>query len=538
MSYKVNLQIPTGCVIKREGFRRIVYKLVPRLSLKGRVVKDKIPIGHIDNDTDLLDPNENYYWFYDEEENEVERPAIVPSIRSIGRAYLFRRICQRLGLVEILEECFLDESSELVLTAALFMFARGNVFRRIESFCEENTIWEIPLTLQYATKLFQTIGTYTTQEFFKLWMKAKPSGTLIAYDSQVLTPALPSDLVSDWRPNDSNIYASHLSFGCYVSLETNLPMFYIVYPAPIVNKSNLDNLTELNAKLKVKDKDVVFALFPEFFSQTNLRFMAKKGLTFIVELDIDHPMIKETVAELGKDIKNSFHNYIISASGLFFCNSAEGSYYGTSATLHLCHDSFQNFRLLQEAMFRHDNRKEIMEQLERMTPEQAKDPGFGWIVDLAKDGTFTFRSDDDLINAKFKNWGQSAFLSNSKLSSKEVIKASQFKKTIEKRYINLFNRVDDDKTKPFFDEIREGKLLCAFIALIVETEFRLRLDSLLTKKSWDMELALAELDRIRVIKDGDGFRAPDPLNLTQRTLLELFELDEADLQAYVKGERR
>jgi hypothetical protein len=88
----------------------------------------------------------------------------------VGGAYLFNRLVSRLGVAELLGECLGESRAAFVMTAALHLIARGNVFEKALEYCEGYTLSEVPLTSQLASKLFSSITYDERMAFFKGWV--------------------------------------------------------------------------------------------------------------------------------------------------------------------------------------------------------------------------------------------------------------------------------------------------------------------------------------------------------------------------------
>jgi hypothetical protein len=83
------------------------------------------------------------------------------------------------------------------------------------------------------------------------------------------------------------------------------------------------------------------------------------------------------------------------------------------------------------------------------------------------------------------------------------------------------------------DDITNGKLFCAFIALIIASEMDNKLGDLIQKKSWSKNSLIRELNKMWVTTEASGKRLMNPMTETQRVILNRFGLGEDDFKSYV-----
>lgn len=97
--------------------------------------------------------------------------------------------------------------------------------------------------------------------------------------------------------------------------------------------------------------------------------------------------------------------------------------------------------------------------------------------------------------------------------------------TLKITYINRL-RTHDDSTI-------DGKLFCAFIALIVASEIDVKLTKLMNKKSWSKDHVIKEMEKIVVCMPGKGQTIIKPATKTQQIIMRNIGLSEEDLKRYI-----
>jgi hypothetical protein len=530
---KIQVEMPrTGVTIRRSGPYHTVFKRIKSFrNDKGTPCSERVIIGKMDPDTGKLIPNDRYWEYYPLESGEA---AIMPeysSCRSVGGAYLFDRVSRQLGLKEILVECLGEKRASLALTAALHMVARGNVFEDVLSYCEKFTLSEPPLSSQSASDLFASIDFGERMEFFKSWMGRFPPGDYLAYDSTSMSTCAKGIVKSEPGFNKDGERLPQINFGCFFSQESGLPMFYVIYAGSIVDKSHLPCMMAYNSDLGIKD--VCFVMDRGYCSTANVRRMVEEGHHFIMGADIVHKTTSSAVDILRERLAKKMELRI--AAGVYG-KSIRGCFYGATSNMHVYYSPGLANDHREELIRLVESKEEKLAQLKQLTRKEAQALRRYFVIDLAKDGSFTYSRDDDKINDLVANFGYFCLLSNTGLNTAEILEAYRRKDVIEKGFDDLKNNVEMKRLRTHNQDTTEGKMFCAFIALIVVSQIGMKLKELMKKKSWSKEKVITEMEKISVITGRLGNRLADPVTKRQRSIMEPFGLDEEDLKAYVKGD--
>jgi transposase len=129
--------------------------------------------------------------------------------------------------------------------------------------------------------------------------------------------------------------------------------------------------------------------------------------------------------------------------------------------------------------------------------------------------------------------------SNTKNKINVILDIYKRKDLIEKGFDDLKNHVDMKRMRTHNDSTTNGKLFCAFIALISVSMIAKKL-RILNEKGGRRRLSkralLSELEKIKVVSFTGGEHVMNSLTKTQREILEAFGLDETELKAYALKE--
>jgi hypothetical protein len=286
LNSKIMVKMPAvGIITRKSGSYNYVYKVLRTYrNEKGQPTNDRVCIGKLDIDSGMLIPNNKYYEYYQEAHIEI-LPAY-DSIRSIGAAFFFRHIFNKLGLTEILEDVIGKKRADIAFTACLYMLCRGNVMEHILDFCEGFTLGEAPLSSQSASIFFASITYDERMSFFRKWIRRQQQPQYLAYDVTSFSSYAQGITDTEWGYNRDGDRLPQINLGCYLGEQSGLPMFYVTYPGSILDKSHLPYMMALNEELDIQN--VGFVMDRGFCSTANVGYMNSVGLPFIMGVEIRH----------------------------------------------------------------------------------------------------------------------------------------------------------------------------------------------------------------------------------------------------------
>ncbi|MDR3203711.1 MAG: transposase [Deltaproteobacteria bacterium] len=507
-----------------------VYMSVPgsgHRNAQGTPTKDRVCIGKLDQATGKLIPNAAYFVRFGDAAS-LELVPVYKSYRLIGGAFLVDVVMGRLGLIETLNEVLGLERSRLARMAALYMVARGNVFDSVIDYCETNTLFEAPLSSQMASRLFSGITHDERMAFFKRWAARQSPATFMAFDVTSFSTLAKGVATSEFGYNRDGERIPQINIGCYVSENSRLPVFYVTYNGSIVDHCALPSMMAYNAELGVSKAS--FVMDRGFCSTNNVKYMDSNGHDFIIGVEKRHKTPRMALELLRSEL-TKVANQI--DSGLF-AMSKKGCFYGTTSTMHVYYA--QDLSDAQtDALFRSiDDEESRLAQKRKLTPMEAKEYSNHFAIVLSSDGSFTFKRDLDRIEQAAKHCGYFYLLSNTALDKVEVLAKYRQKNVIEKSFDDLKNYVSMKRLNTHNTETTDGKLFCAFIALIVTSEIEVKLGKFMRKKRIDKAGLFREMEKICVISNDKGWRLMNPVTKTQRTIMEEIGLNEKDLGAYLR----
>jgi transposase len=534
LSSKNTVPLPeSGIIIRRNGKYKYVYKVLKTFrNDKGQPTNTRKLIGRLDLEGKRLVPNDNYYALYDSS-TATEFVSVVESVVSIGAPFLIAHILSRLGATRILEDVLGCSRARSVITAAGYMSCVGNVFEHVSGWCERSMISGSTLTPQKASVLFASLTHDEKMAFFKSWVNINAKQGYISYDVTSFSSYAEGIRDLEWGYNRDGDRLPQLNLGCYLAQESRLPIFYVTYPGSIVDKSHLPYMMAYNKELGI-GRDIVFVMDRGFCSTSNVNFMHLEGLRYVMGVDTRHKSTRAAIdSEREKII--SLRNTVGDDT---YAVAVRSRFYGESSVIHIYNSPELGERQRRDLFRTVENMETELVQLESVSEKGLKRFARFFNIEIAN-GKLSFTRNYDRIDAASQNCGIFCILTNTALTSTEVLSIYRRKGSIEKGFDDIKNHIDIKRMRAHTDATVGGKLFCSFIALIVASEMTnclYEFNSASRQRILSKRGLIAELEKIRIFVTPDGRRLMNPLTKTQRDLLKAFKANDHDLNTYISNE--
>ena len=518
----------SGIIVRRSGPYQYVYKVIKTFrDERGKPTNIRKAIGKLDVENGMLIPNAAYWKLYED--------AIIPdtslaykNVRSIGATFLVSRILKDLGVVPILDTVFGADRAAIILSSAIYMACRGNVFELAAHWCEEFTCGEAPLTSQGTSRLFASITFDEKMSFFRRWTSHCKYNGYLAYDVTSFSTYSKGIEDAEYGYNRDNEKLPQINFGCYLAQNTGTPLFYVTYPGSIVDKSHMMYMMAYNTILEISG--ATFVMDRGFCTATNIRYMRSEKLPFICGADISHKATSAAVLTVQESII-SMKNLTVQG---IYASSVKSEFYGITSTLHIYFDPLTAERQRQTLYRTVEHEDEYLSSSEVLSKKEVKKYRKHFYIDELEDGAFKYARNYVNIDNEASNCGYFALLTNTSISSDEILSIYRHKDAIEKGFDELKNHIDMKRLRTHNTDTTDGKMFCAFISLIAVSKLTQQLSEFLKDNYSTKHSLIAELEKIKVVTLNNGTKLMNPVTKTQRTIFEAFSLTEDDLQRYIQ----
>lgn len=529
-----------GVIIQRTGQQKRVYHILKTFrNEKGRTTHEKVLIGRL-NDEGLMVPNASYFEYYpsqnlDKQSNLSSKSInfdLLSSITSIGYFFVVKRILRDLSLDQILEDVFGPYRAELIITLAAYMFCQGHELGYIEGWSKDIEYLET-LTDQMAPELLSSITPEEKMDFFEAWLAKARTGDCLAYDLTTAT-SYPEKNPDDWEFNYDPGRLPPIHLGYYLAQDTGLPLFYVTYPLSITKESYLSYMTASNDELNINIKDIVFFLHRNFYSKSNLQYLHKNDIKYIIDACELYKTTRLAIDKVHETIE-SRRNHVFAD---MFAEALRSRFHGLKSNIYLYYspDLAEKNQYYLFTKLRYY--EETLTYLRKTTKKQIKKHSCYYDINVNKNRKFTYSINYEKVDLEDQSCGFVCLISNIKKEKYDMFQFYMNKIFIRETLYDLSNCSGLLKTEYSYKNILKGKLFCAFISLIIASRFTEQIISVndsLEQRLEAKESALFLLNKIEAVKLKTGQRLLSPLTNKQRELLAKFGISEKDLTQIIQN---
>jgi transposase len=411
------------------------------------------------------------------------------------------------------------------------MVSQGNVLEYMPDWCERSILSGYTLSPQKASSLLASLEYGERMDFFREWVSANADQGYASYDVTSFSSYAEGVKELEWGYNRDGDRLPQINLGCYLAQGSRLPMFYVTYPGSIVDKSHLPYMMSCNSELGISE-NIVFVMDRGFCSTSNINHMHSEGYSYVIGVDTRHKATQAAIDKARGGIQ-SMRNLVCEGT---YAVGVRSRFYGEQSTLHIYQNPELGERQKRDLLRIVENMESELVQLNDAPEKELK--SYTRFFDIeAKKGKLSFARNYDRIDEASKNCGFFCILTNTELTSEETLSVYRRKDTIEKGFDDIKNHIDMKRIRAHTTETVDGKLFCAFIALIIASEMSncLREYNEAGKhRNVSKHKLILELEKIRVFAASGGKRLMNPLTKTQRDLLTAFKVTGADLNDYVQ----
>jgi len=534
LSSKIKVPLPNeGIIVRRTGKYRTVYKVLDTFrNDKKQPTNDRITIGKLDIESGMLIPNDAYWVHYKDaaqytNQAEMASTLVIDTIQSIGVAFLVGMVLESLGVPNILRKAFGKEKAVAILTAVTFMTFNGNVFEHVDDWCEGHMPSSAWLSSPSSSALFASVTHAEKMAFFREWAAMQSVNDYIAYDVTSFSSYAGDIMDTEWGYNRDGEKLPQINFGCYLGQQSGLPIFYVTYPGSIVDKSHLQYMMVYNVELGIGG--ACYVMDKGFCTTVNVQYMHKEKYKYIICADPDTLSARDAINDVRGGIISLRHRIKPSV----YARCVHSRFYGVTTNMHVFFDPDLAERQRNDLFRSVEADEEKLGQLEQLTKKETKRYGAHFSIRLATDGSFTFERDYEKIDKAAGSCGFFCILSSTSDDSTNVLDIYRRKDMIEKGFDDIKNHIDMKRMHTHSSDTTNGKMFCAFVALIAISEIANRITAKMKEKPIRKGELLLELEKIKVVSLSDGRRLMNPVTKTQRGILTACGLSENDLVKYI-----
>ena len=516
LASKERLPVPAHCVKARKGEHTYIqYTVRSYRNSKGKPTSERVCIGKLDPETNMLIPNARYYELF-----EKRLPISMPEyVRKCGSYLTVKGLAKSLGLYALLKKHF-PENAEEILTVAHYMLQEGNIMYYLPDWQEESlSFCGEALNGSRISRLLASLDGKRRLEFFNDWMKKKHTGEFLAYDVTSVSSYSKGIESLEWGYNRDKEKLPQLNLGMYYGENSLLPLYYRIYPGSIPDKAHLRYMAEDTGVLS--SKKTKFVMDRGFYSADNLRYLTEKNCRFVIALPGSLKYVAELIEKKRAELINR-SEYKLGAE-LPYGKAYDVTELGFRMRVHLYYDPLKAAND-SAALFRDVEKMEKeLSEMERAPERKLHYDKYFFINVSSKDGTVSFRRNTTAIDKALAQCGFFAIAETDfRKTTAEILSIYRRRDVVEKSFDNLKNELDMKRLHIHSEAAAEGKCFIAFIALILRSQLLKALSDLMAKEGFTLRKFLSELDKAKLIVSADsrsGSRLLNPPTRLQKEIL-------------------
>ena len=466
-----------------------------------------------------------------------------------------RSSCLRIGTFLVIEKLMMESMVDKIIRS-IYNDDRGTgLFLDLVSYylVTENNAGQYYPDYAYNHPLFtpeykiysdSTVSTFISQisvddsvEFQNEWnsVKKKKDKIYISYDSTNKNcQAGDIDIVEFGHAKEDKglpIFNYSVAYDC----NNREPLFYESYPGSIVDVSQLQCM--LNKATAYGYKNAGFILDRGYFSRENIRHMDKCGYDFVIMVKGMKAFVNDAIRKVQGTFEEK-RQYTIRRYQVNGTTLKTPVFYSDEKDRYL-HIYYSYNKAASE-------REALESRIDRMSAYLKKLEGQPVVVDKSYEKYYELEyyhegkedqcfvcgiEKNTVIEAELKMCGYFCIITSAEMTAKEALELYKSRDASEKLFKSDKSFLGNRSMRIYSGESLEGKMLIAFVALIIRNRMYTKLkdaeEELLEKPNYmNVPASIRELEKIEMIRQADGiYRLDHAVTATQKTILKSFGID-------------
>jgi len=453
-------------------------------------------IGRLDEKTGTILPTR---------ERKIPMPEPISKRTFCGATYLFDVIVKELGIEKDLKECFPQQYTQLLSIAYyLILEDRNPLFRFSKWAATHKHPYGKDISSQRSSDLFASITEDAKNRFFVLQGRRKREREYWFYDSTSISSYSKCLAQVRYGHNKDHEHLEQINLAVMYGEESQLPFYYRKLPGNISDVKTVKNLiADIN---QLEFQKVKLVMDKGFYSEENVNAMLGAHLKFLLGVKVSLLYVQEILAKARDEMRNFDHYHpdyslYTYSKTITWDYRRDRPYKGDTAKedrrmyLHLY---YSGEKALEDERALNVKLISWKEELESGEPNAANEKSYAKYFEVKATpvrGVKVTVKQKAIEQAK-KNYGYFAMISN---EIKDPIKALDLyrnKDLIEKTFENIKERLSFRRTLVSSEQSLDGKLFVEFIALIIMSEIKRRMQEKELFNKYTMQELLDQIDLI------------------------------------------
>lgn len=440
-----------------------------------------------------------------------------------GATYLLNAIAKSSGLKADLAAIFPNDYRQILALAYYLVLSPTNAMHQFPLWAEEHeTFQPKDLTSQRITEIFRLVKEDEKQRFFSAQIARHTKEEFWIYDTTSISSYSQALNHVEYGHNKEQNGLPQINLGLVYGKNSRLPVMYRHLTGNVPDSKTVSWLLALFDQFPKESIQLV--MDRGFYTQENVLNLCKENIEFVIGAKKSVNYIKEVIDQSRETIETVAHYN--PASELFMVSGSVGKEFKAGKSSHYPVIAHVYYHPEQAMISRRDFMKKIHETWQALNTKQVS---LADVTQYKKCYTYnkdkkTYEIHQEAVDECMKNKGYFVLLTNTRLSSEEVLRIYREKDEVEKAFNNLKDRLNMRRVRVSSDSSLEGKLFVQYIALILNAHLRQRLSKNHPEGKVTLEEALVRLDRIERFIHPEYGQTVGEILKKQEDLYKIFEV--------------
>ncbi|MEO1785358.1 IS1634 family transposase [Thermodesulfobium sp. 4217-1] len=422
-----------------------------------------------------------------------------------GAVYLFDKIAQDTGLLQDLKVCFGKEYKQILSTAYYLILEDKNPLSRFGKWAMlHKHPYGKTIASQRSSELFASIAEDAKNRFFRLQAKRRAQEEYWAYDTTSISSYSKCLKQVKYGMNKEHDILAQINLAVLFGEESNLPFYYRKLAGNIPDVKTLKKLL-LDMNFLGFDK-VKLVMDRGFYSMDNISGLYKEHVKFLIAGKLSLKIVQNGIASIKENIKNwkyysPLYNLYARCLPITWDYTQERPYKKNVLKekkrmyLHIYYSPERAIEKENAFNIKLSNLQSELINKEIQTEHQTLYEKYFEISNTPVRGLKILPNEDAIADA-VKDFGFFALISNDIKDPISALQIYRNKDLVEKAFGNLKERLNLRRLSVSSEQSLDGKLFVEFIALIILSYIKKKMQDNSLFKDYTMQEMLDELDII------------------------------------------
>lgn len=535
------VNIPKKKRITKKGHSKpYVYEVLARKNAENP--RDIVKCVGLAADDNRMYPNEVYFELHPEEAEKcpMKEEGVFSDQIHLGNAILLRAAAKKVGLTEILKECFPGRAEVIQTLLEYYMTERDSSAQLFRYYLYDHytTLNYIPSESTLSRLFNQELTASSIHDFLEKWLRYRmsriPKGESVDIDFDSTNYNISSGNLesAEYGHPKVNEGLPQVNVAYFLEHKSGIPVYYDVYYGSIIDMEHCRTAVEKVRAIQ-EDLELSFIMDRGYFSRENLQCIGEK-YSFLC--------LGKSGVRLSRLIEEYPADKIFSAR-----NRVYGTIYGVRLKGKAFEEDTEEYWLY--LYYNASSRVPEIEAQQDTLEYQAqtligKRDKKGYIRNTFGKRLNLTVNDDDVITGAEPNYdyldslketcGYFWIVSNREMTAEEAISCYRHRDIVEKSFRSIKSDADLNKVYAGTDHVFETKSFLGFLTAILRADITTRLRPYYVQySSRTSQTVLKEMEKIKAEELKEKYYMRYALTSHQKQILSFYDLRLDDVRSYV-----